>query len=56
MSNKTSKISNKDRIKALIFVIKSLLQVISEEHNIPIEDLNKLFNEYLRKSRYKKTP
>ena len=55
MSNKKSKLNWKDQAKNLIKIIQDLLKVISEEHQIPLEDLNKLFDEYLKKSRHKKT-
>jgi hypothetical protein len=55
MSNKKSKKNWKDQAQSLIKIIQDLLKVIAEEHEIPHEDLNKLFDEYLRKSRNKKT-
>jgi hypothetical protein len=55
MSNKKSKLNWKDQAKNLVKIIQDLLKVISEEHEIPLEDLNKLFDEYLKKSRHKKT-
>lgn len=56
MSNKKSKKNWKSQAQNLIKIIQDLLKVIGEEHEIPLEDLNKLFDEYLRKSRHKKTP
>jgi len=55
MSDIKSKKNWKFHSQSLVKVIKDLLKVIAEEHEIPLEDLNKLFDEYLRKSRYKKT-
>jgi hypothetical protein len=54
-SNKKSKLNWKEHAKSLIKVIEGLLKVISEEHDIPLVDLENLFKEYLQKSRHKKT-
>jgi hypothetical protein len=54
-SNKKSKLNWKDQAKSLIKVIEGLLKVISEEHDIPLVDLENLFKDYLQKSRHKKT-
>jgi hypothetical protein len=54
-SNKKSKLNWKDQAKNLIKIIQDLLKVISEEHDIPLVDLENLFKEYLQKSRHKKT-